>query len=196
MPNRKDQLTTEKPLGDIDFVPMPSTSSTNLGQAAPAFERNRGSELLDQAKTAAGEAYESVAEKATSSLEEKKASLSGGLNTIADSVRRAGDSLAETQESNYLTEYSARYAKTAAQKLQQAARYFETSDLSTMRRDAENFARRNPAVFLGGAFLLGMLAARFLKSGSNGSTTQNRGRSGTREFSDTHSSAAVPERMG
>ena len=31
--------------------------------------------------------------------------------------------------------------------------------------DAEDWARRNPALFLGGAFALGLLASRFLKSG-------------------------------
>ena len=33
-----------------------------------------------------------------------------------------------------------------------------------MARDAESYARRNPAVFLGSAFVLGILAARFFKS--------------------------------
>jgi hypothetical protein len=133
-----------------------------------SFGKNeRGSELMQQAKTAAGEAYDSVAGKAASTLDDKKAGLSTGLNSVAESIRRAGDSLNQTQNKNAMTEHSARYANTAAQKLEQAARYFETSDLRTMRRDTENFARRNPAVFLGAAFVIGMLAARFLKSTPN-----------------------------
>jgi len=35
-----------------------------------------------------------------------------------------------------------------------------------LMRDVEHFAHKNPAVFLGGAFALGILAARFLKSGN------------------------------
>jgi hypothetical protein len=33
---------------------------------------------------------------------------------------------------------------------------------------AEDWARRNPALFLGAAVALGLLASRFLKSGMNG----------------------------
>jgi hypothetical protein len=38
-----------------------------------------------------------------------------------------------------------------------------------MVRDAERFARRNPAAFIGGAFVLGLALARFLKSSGEGS---------------------------
>jgi len=164
MPDRKEQLTTESPIPEREFIPMSSGPATETWQPDAGNERNRGSELLKQAKTATGEAYDSVAEKASTTFQEKKVGLTSGLNSIADGIRRAGDSLAQTPDQNPITEHSARYANTAAQKLQQAARYFETNDFRQMRRDTENFARRNPALFLGGAFVLGMLAARFLKS--------------------------------
>jgi hypothetical protein len=42
--------------------------------------------------------------------------------------------------------------------------------------DVENFARRQPALFIGGALALGILAARFLKSSSQqGSTMRDYG---------------------
>jgi len=162
MANQRDQTITNKPNVEKDFVPMTAGSET-----VTAGNKARGSELMQQAKSAAGTAYDSVAGRAASTLDEKKAGLSAGLGNVAESIRKAGDSLTQTQNKDYVTEHSARYANNAAQKLEQAARYFETSDLQTMRRDAESFARRNPAVFLGGAFVLGMLAARFLKSSPN-----------------------------
>ena len=33
-----------------------------------------------------------------------------------------------------------------------------------MLSDVKDFARKNPAIFLGGAFAMGIVAARFLKS--------------------------------
>jgi hypothetical protein len=36
-------------------------------------------------------------------------------------------------------------------------------------RDAENYARREPLIFLGAAFAVGFIAARFLKASSPGS---------------------------
>ena len=119
---------------------------------------------MDQAKTTAGDAYESVAERATSTIEEKKAGFAGGLTSVADSIRRVGDNLNQTGEQTPVTEYTARYSQTAAQKLEDVARYFDTKDLRGVARDLEGYARRNPAVFLGGAFALGVLAARFFKS--------------------------------
>jgi hypothetical protein len=44
------------------------------------------------------------------------------------------------------------------------ARYLREKDLQGLTRDTETFARRHPELFLGGAFLAGMLAARFVKS--------------------------------
>jgi len=105
-----------------------------------------------------------VAERATSSIEERKAGVTGGLRTVADSMRKMGDNLNQTGEKTPVSDYSARYVQTAAGKLEQVAGYFDTRDLKAITRDVESYARRNPAVFLGTAFALGVLAARFLKS--------------------------------
>lgn len=43
-------------------------------------------------------------------------------------------------------------------------------DANELIGEAENLARSRPAVFLGGAFVLGVAAARFLKSSSSGQT--------------------------
>jgi len=161
MPNQRAQPKQDMPTAGRDFQPLPSGGSPNMGQSP-----NTASEttLMEQAKSTAGDAYHAVADKAVATFEDKKVGLSGGLTSMADTFRQAGESLNNTQEQNYLTEYSARYVSTAAEKLERTARYFENNDLKAMARDVESFARRNPAVFLGGAFALGMLAARFLKS--------------------------------
>jgi hypothetical protein len=41
-------------------------------------------------------------------------------------------------------------------------------DPAEMVHDAERFARRNPTAFVGGAFVLGLALARFLKSSGEG----------------------------
>ena len=118
--------------------------------------KNAGSNLLTDAKAA-------LSDKASTAVDDKKAVLTTGLTSVADSMRKFSGSLNEA-EANPLTEYSARYAEAAAGKVEDVARYFETADLKTVARDVESFARRNPAVFVGGAFALGLLAARFMKS--------------------------------
>ncbi len=120
--------------------------------------------LLDQAKDTAGQAYNSVAEQATSKLDEQKSSLSGGLASVADSVRMVGENLKTSETGGGIAKYTAEYTDSAARKIEQAADYFERKDIKAMYRDVESFARTNPAIFIGGAFALGLLAARFLKS--------------------------------
>ena len=81
------------------------------------------------------------------------------------SITRPGEAnLNSSTTESGLAEAAAKYTNTAAQKLEDVAGYFETRNVREMARDLEGFARRNPAVFLGAAFGLGFLAARFLKS--------------------------------
>jgi len=161
MANQKAQSKQDTPTAGRDFPPMPSNEQSGKGAMG---DHGADTSLMEQAKSTAGDAYHAVADKATATFEDRKAGVTGGLTSVADTIRLAGDSLRENQEQNYLTEYSARYANTAAEKLEQTARYFENNDLKSMARDVQDFARRNPAMFLGGAFALGILAARLLKS--------------------------------
>lgn len=125
--------------------------------------------FYDQAKETAGQAYEAVTDKAATTLDDKKGTLSDGLSTVADSIRQVGDNMSRglvqgTNTDNALASATSKYSKTAATKIQDLAGYFERTDVRTMARDLEGYARRNPAIFVGAAFGLGMLAARFLKS--------------------------------
>ncbi|MEO6051397.1 MAG: hypothetical protein ABIP78_08705 [Pyrinomonadaceae bacterium] len=120
--------------------------------------------LVDKAKVSAGDAYGAVAEKASSVINEHKSEFSVGLTGVADTVRRVSGAITEGDTKNAVTEYAAQYSETAAEKLEGVAQYFETTDLKGMARDVESYGRRNPAIFLGAAFAIGVLAARFIKS--------------------------------
>lgn len=51
-----------------------------------------------------------------------------------------------------------------ADQVDRAATYLEQSDVNEIVGGVERFARRNPALFIGAAFAVGVLGARFLKS--------------------------------
>jgi len=121
-------------------------------------------DIIDKAKETASGTYNAVSSKATEKIEERKGELSTGLKSLADTFRKTGSDLESADQSTPLTDVAARYTVTAARQIENVANYFERKDLKAMMRDAEDFARRNPAIFLGAAFGLGMLAARFLKS--------------------------------
>lgn len=151
-----NDLNRKPSSGGLSIAPR----SEGTAGAATATARS----FYDQAKETAGQAYEAVTDKAATKLDEQKTTLSGGLTTVADSVRQVGQNLSSSKTDSGLTETAAKYTNTAAQKLEDVAGYFETKSVRDMARDLEGFARRNPAVFFGAAFGLGLLAARFLKS--------------------------------
>ena len=120
--------------------------------------------FIDIAKNTACDAYDAVAEKASSAISDQKSNFSVGLVGVADTVRRVSEAFKYGDSKNRVTEYASTYSDTAANKLEKAAEYFETSDIKGLARDVESYARRNPAIFLGAAFAVGVLAARFIKS--------------------------------
>lgn len=131
-------------------------------------------EFYDKAKQSAGQ----VTEKATDKLEEKKSVVTQGLSGVADSIRQVGESLRDTDgEENPVGQFTAKYGDALAGQVEDISNYFERKDIREIVRDVESFARRNPAIFIGGAFALGVLAARFLKSASPKQLTGGRGRS-------------------
>ncbi len=136
--------------------------------------------VYDQAKDTAGQAYGVATKRATEVIEEKKVNFAGGLTSVADSIKQVGESLRDTDSQNQITETAAKYGDTLAQQIEKVSAYFEKKDVREMVGDAERFARRNPAVFIGAAFGLGILAARFLKSSPTGNAKKQSFNSGNR----------------
>ena len=60
-----------------------------------------------------------------------------------------------------------KYGETIARTIEKVSGYFDEKELGEIVRDVEHFDRKQPAIFIGAAFFAaGLLAARFLKSGS------------------------------
>lgn len=156
------------------------TSGTH-DMGVSASQQSEGSGLMDQMRSSASDTFKTVKSNTTAKLEEQKSALSSGLSTVADNIRQLGSNLSGAQANDPLTRFAADYSETAAAKLRSAANYFESHDIETMYRDVEGLARRNPAVFVGGAFAIGFLAARFLKS-SSPSGGRNYGSTGSRDL--------------
>jgi len=92
-------------------------------------------------------------------LGSQKQKAAEGLGSIAQAVRNSTDKLRESGQPA-----AADYANRAADQIERWTNSLRDSDLEDMIRELEQFARRQPTVFLGTAFGLGLLAARFLKS--------------------------------
>jgi hypothetical protein len=98
-------------------------------------------------------------QRAVSAIDDKKGTAAQSLGTVAEALREAANKLGEGEAGPLGS-----YAESAAEQVDKIARYLREKDLQSLSRDAQTFARRHPEVFLGGAFLAGIMAARFLKS--------------------------------
>ena len=102
-----------------------------------------------------------IQQRVTSRVDEQKNRAADGLGGIADVFRAAGDELRNENET------LASYVDMASDQLKRFATQIRERGVSDMMDDVNRFARRRPALFIGGAFLLGVGLARFLKSSSD-----------------------------
>jgi hypothetical protein len=105
-----------------------------------------------------------IREKATSGLSSQKDRAADGLGTVVEAVRQTGHQLREKNPA------LAGYADNAAATLERWASDFRAKDVSAMVDDVKRYARQRPAMFLGGAVVLGIVAARLVKSAASEAT--------------------------
>jgi hypothetical protein len=121
--------------------------------------QEKAAPVVEKAQEKAGQVADAAKQQATSRLEGQKERAVGGLGTAAHAIRQVGQQLREQEQPAV-----AQYADKAAEQVERFSGYLRQKDVDQLIREAEGFARRQPTVFLGGAFALGLLAARFLKS--------------------------------
>lgn len=100
-----------------------------------------------------------VREQATAQLATQKNKATDGLGSVAEAVRETTRHLREGQHDTV-----AHYAEQAADQIERFSQRLRNKDVGDLLNDAQQLARRKPALFVGGAFAIGLLGARFLKS--------------------------------
>lgn len=100
-----------------------------------------------------------VREQATSQLNTQKNKATDGLGSVAHAVRDTTQRLRDEKHDTV-----ARYVEQAADQIERFSDRLKHKDVGELMNDAQRLARRQPALFVGGAFAVGLLGARFLKS--------------------------------
>jgi hypothetical protein len=124
------------------------TASQLVGSAGGA---SQAAPVMDQA-----------AEQVSSRLDMGKEYLAETVTGVATALRKSGQQLREEGTPPML----AQYAERGADQIERFGTYLSQRNANDIVTDVEAFARRQPMVFASGAFALGMLAVRFLRSGS------------------------------
>jgi hypothetical protein len=133
--------------------------SSNTEQPLADKARQQAQQVLDQTQQKVGQVADRARTQVMSQLTSQKERATGGLESVATALRQTGQQLSD-QNQGPLGDY----AQQAAEAVDQFSRYLRERDVHELIDQAEILARRQPTLFLGGAFALGFLAARFLKS--------------------------------
>src|SRR5215213_8025854 len=87
-----------------------------------------------------------VRESATSQLGAQKDRATDGIGSVAQAVRQSTQHLRDNQHDTI-----AQYVEQAANQLEQFSTRLKQKDVSELLRDAQDLAKKRPAVFIGSA---------------------------------------------
>lgn len=143
--------------------PMASNSMANNGHGkdhsqnrAPSDDINR---LAGEAADAGRDTIGAAQGRIRSLLETQTGRAADQLGSVANALHKAAEQLNDENNGT-----AARYAGQAADRVEQVADMLRNSTVDDMVGQVERFARRQPEVFVGAAFAVGFLFARFVKS--------------------------------
>lgn len=120
----------------------------------------------EKAQELAGEAKQQVTEGIQSALHRRKVRAAESLGSVAESLRHSGERLRGEHDG------AGQLFERAGGQMERFSAYLQDREVDEIVVDVERLARRQPALFLGGAFAFGLLGARFLKSSRRGSPEQ------------------------
>lgn len=159
--------------------------------------KNLYNKALESGGEVAHKVIDKAKDKASSSILDQKSNLASGLGSIADGIRQMGENLRNTDEPNNFVELTAKYGEKLAVQAENLSDYLNHKNFGELLHDLEGFARRNPTVFVGGAFALGFLTARFLRtsgSPSNGSSKSSNGQNHKTRNDNRNSNSGTQEK--
>jgi ElaB/YqjD/DUF883 family membrane-anchored ribosome-binding protein len=125
--------------------------------------------LKEEAKVRAGRLLDDAKDRARSAIDQRKEGLAQDVGDFAHALRASASDLQE-HDKNYV----AHYVEQAASSVEQIADTLHRQDLKELMRHTEDFARRQPGLFIGGAVAAGFALARFLKSSAERRAVEER----------------------
>ena len=127
------------------------TSARPAGRGGIAAKSQEAAEQLEQSITERVGQVRSQADSAKEQAAERVRRVAHQLKSMSETMRSDDPAVASL-------------AERASRSVDNIAQYIGSTDGRAMLRDTEQLARERPALFFGGAFVLGLAAGRFMKS--------------------------------
>ncbi|MBA3440060.1 MAG: hypothetical protein H0T92_09365, partial [Pyrinomonadaceae bacterium] len=120
-------------------------------------------DVLAQAGQSTGSASGQVHQHPLSRFDKQKESLVKGLGSLVEEVRQMNRNLRRSEQSG-IVPLAAQYGDVGADRIEQLSKFLSGRNVTELVAEAASFAQRNATYLVPGAFLLGLMGARFLKS--------------------------------
>ena len=160
----KEGAASKRPQGsEASTSPSGDVTNQQPGQTGQPGHQNQNQDLLQHAKQAGGEIVNQVQQQAGTQIDRQKETAANELSQIVNAVRQFGQNLSG-EANGPIARYAAEYGDKAANSLERLSNYIREQDARRLLNDVQNFGRRQPALLLGGAFLLGFAGARLIRS--------------------------------
>lgn len=141
---------------------MANDSSKPYTEGRPAQEqgkRDKAAGVMGEAREKASEAAHDARQKAEKNLSSQKERATDQLANVSSALRETSGNLRTNDQ-----ESIAGVFESAAEQVDRFSGYFRNRSVGEIVDEVEDIARREPALFLGGAALIGILGSRFFKS--------------------------------
>lgn len=157
------------------FDTTQTPSNQYPGESKPMMDQaqDKISQVKDQAQQKTAQAMDQAQQQAKSMLHEQKGRAADRLETVADALRQTGQHMKDQNEQGV-----GQYAERAADAVEQFSDRLRNKNVDELVYEAQDFARREPQWFLGGAVVAGIFLARFFKSSGSSSSRQGYYRGG------------------
>jgi hypothetical protein len=132
-------------------------AGADAGRSPKEMASNAAQTVKQEAASFAADAKDKAIER----VEQRKEMATQTLGEFANAIRKAGDELAEGDQS-----MAGRVVRQAADGLEGLARSMSDKRPEEMLDAVRDFGRRNPTAFIAGSVLAGLAIGRFLKSSS------------------------------
>lgn len=128
-------------------------------------------QVQESGREIAAKSLQAIGERTKSTTAGYQSDISSGLRTLADGLKQTSSTFGVADETP-LSSAGGRYIADLAEKIEGISDYFERKDAGELIEDVKGFARRNPTVFVGGAFALGFAISRLVRSSSHSSASR------------------------
>ena len=171
--------------------PSGTTGQTGSSGQVAQQAKQQGRQVAHRARQQAGDLASRGGEQVKSQLETQKHQAAQRMTPIQMALRETAQQLRNQGQGPV-----AGYADQASDQVERFSGYLRETSVDEITDEVRGFARSRPALFLGGAALVGFLGTRFLKSSSQQAASSSAGGTTDGGYGVGTSSAAISQGTG